>query len=107
MDFEDDYNNSINEKNKAQQEYERAQTENKKNLERAENEANVKRAEAQGKADAALIEASGQAEANRVLTESLNSKVLANNWIIKWDGKMPIVTDSNGNIIDISAVLQQ
>jgi len=106
MDFEKSYNDAINEKNMAQQEYEQAMVKNRQELEKAENDAKVKTTAAQGKADAAKIEAEGIAEANRKITESLNNMILANNWIIKWDGKVPVVTDGNGNMIDISKLLE-
>ena len=107
INFEDDFNKSVDEKNKAQQEYEKAQTANKQALEKTKNEANMKREEAKGKADAALLEANGIAKANKKLSASLNDKIIANNWIVAWDGKMPLVTDSSGNMIDISKLIQK
>jgi len=105
IEYEESFVQAINEKNKAQQAYEQAQVQNKQALEKAQNDAAIRRTEAEGKAEAAKIEAEGIAEANRLINASLNDMILANNWIIKWDGKMPLVTDSSGNIVDISALL--
>ncbi|RDU67527.1 hypothetical protein CQA53_00460 [Helicobacter didelphidarum] len=48
----------------------------KQEAERAKQEANALRERAQGKADASITEAKGQAEANRLVSESLSSRLL-------------------------------
>lgn len=106
INFEDSYNDSVNKKNIAQQDYEAAQTKNKEELEKAEREAKVQETKAEGDAKATRIRAEAEAEANKKLSESLNSAILANNWIVKWDGKQPLVTDANGSIIDISGLIE-
>ena len=65
MDFEESYNNAINEKNKAQQEYERAQTQNKQAFEKAENEAAIRILEAESKANADTARILIEAEAHK------------------------------------------
>ena len=105
INFEAQYNDAVNNKNMATQQYEQAQIENKRAVEKAQADADSLKIAAQGKADAAKIEADGIAEANKKISASLNEQIIANNWIIKWDGKMPIVTDSSGNIIDISSMV--
>jgi len=107
MDYEDSYNSALNDKNKAQQAAEQQAIENQKNIDKAAADAEVKKTVAEGDAEAIRIEAEAQAAANQTLTASLNEMILANNWIVKWDGKMPVVTDSSGNIIDISSLLNQ
>lgn len=62
----------------------------------AEQEALKKIAEAKGDAEAARIRAEGEAEANRLLSNSLDSNVLEKAKIAKWDGKLPQYQLSNG-----------
>ena len=62
----------------------------------AEQEALKKIAEAKGDAEAARIRAEGEAEANRLLSASLDANVLEKAKISKWDGKLPQYQLSNG-----------
>lgn len=101
MDFTDAFTNAVEEKQVAQQNKLRAETEAEKAKIEAEAAAEVKRIEAQATADAKLIEAEAEAEANRKIADSLNNNVLTNKWIETWDGKMPMVTGSDGNLINI------
>lgn len=101
MDFTDAFTNAVEEKQVAQQNKLRAETEAEKAKIEAEAAAEVKRIEAQATADAKLIEAEAEAEANRKIADSLNNNVLTNKWIETWDGEMPMVTGSNGNLINI------
>lgn len=65
----------------------------KQNQEKAKTEAETK-----------LIQAEGEAKANAVKTKALTDKVLLEQWISKWDGKLPTVSGSD-NMIDISKLL--
>ena len=56
-------------------------------------------------AETKLIEAKGEAEANAVKTKALTEEVLLEMWINKWNGQQPIVSGSNGTMIDISSLL--
>lgn len=67
----------------------------KQNQERAKTEAETK-----------LIQAEGEAKANAVKTKALTDKVLLEQWIQKWDGKLPTVSGSDNNMIDISQLLE-
>jgi len=118
MDFEESYNEAINSKNKAIQIAEEQAIKNKQAVDKAEADATVKLTEAQAEADSLKIKATGEAHAmktkadaeayaNGVITDSLNSLILANNWIVKWNGAQPYVVGSDGQIIDISALLKQ
>lgn len=73
----------------------------KKEVETAEQQKQKAEIEAETK----LIEAEGEAKANEVKTKQLTDEILAEMWINKWDGKLPLVSDSNGNMIDISGLL--
>lgn len=66
----------------------------KQNQERAKTEAETK-----------LIEAEGEAKANAVKTKALTNEVLMEQWISKWDGKLPTVSGDD-NMIDISSLLK-
>ncbi len=66
----------------------------KQNKEKAKTEAETK-----------LIQAEGDAKANAVKTKALTNKVLLEQWIEKWDGKLPTVSGDD-NMIDISKLLK-
>ena len=101
MDFSDAFTDAVEAKQVAQQNKLRAETEAEKAKIEAEAAAEVKRIEAQAAADAKLIEAEAEAEANRKIAASLNDDVLTNKWIETWNGEMPMVTGSDGNLINI------
>lgn len=101
MDFTDAFTNAVEEKQVAQQNKLRAETEAEKAKIEAEAAAEVKRIEAQAEADAQLIRAEAEAEANRKIAESLTDDVLSNKWIETWNGEMPMVTGSDANMINI------
>ena len=92
MDAGEDIENAIKQEAIAKKEVETA----KQNKEKAKTEAETK-----------LIQAEGEAKANAVKTKALTDKVLLEKWLIKWDGKLPIVSGSDSNIIDISKLLEQ
>ncbi len=52
---------------------------------------------AKGEADAVLIRAKAQADANRLVAESLTQELVDYESVLRWDGKMPMVTGSGGN----------
>ena len=80
MNFEEEYNQAIDEKSIAQQVYEKQQI---------ENETRIAKAEADAKA--LMIEAQAQAQANETLSQSLTENVLLSKFYEKWDGKLPQV----------------
>lgn len=57
--------------------------------------AKQKQEKARTEAETKLIEAEGEANANSVKTKALTPEVLQEQWIDKWDGKLPKVTDGN------------
>lgn len=57
--------------------------------------AKQKQEKARTEAETKLIEAEGEANANTVKTKALTPEVLQEQWINKWDGKLPKVTDGN------------
>lgn len=57
--------------------------------------AKQKQEKARTEAETKLIEAEGEANANAVKTKALTPEVLQEQWINKWDGKLPKVTDGD------------
>jgi len=101
MDFTDAFTNAVEEKQVAEQNRLRAQTEAETAKIEAEAAAEVERIKAQAEADAALIRAEAEAEANRKIAESLTDGVLSNKFIDNWNGELPMVSGSSGSLINI------
>lgn len=123
MDFEDDYNTAISNKQLAQLNYEKQKIQNQTNIEAAnaqaeqerilaEAEATKTRIAAQANADKRIISAEAeaksilataeaQAEANKKLSESLTEDLIDYEKIQTWDGKLPKVTGSTGSLLEI------
>lgn len=112
IDFEDNYNQAIEQRQIAQLEYEKQQTEIKTQLEKAEAdkkerqikaeaEATEKQIQAEAEANAIKAVADAQAEANRKLAQSITKDLVDYEKIQKWNGELPQVTGGNA-IIDIT-----
>lgn len=56
-------------------------------------------------AETKLIEAEGESKANAVKTKALTDEVLLEMWINKWNGKVPVVSGTEGSMIDISSLM--
>ena len=100
MDFTDAFTNAVEEKQVAEQNKLKAQTEAEQKVIEAKANADVAREKAQGEADAKRIAAEAEAEANKKISESLDENVLKNKWYEKWDGKYPTVVSDSGTIIE-------
>lgn len=107
MDFTDAFTNAVEEKQVAQQNKLRAETEAQRAKIEAEAAAEVARIEAQAEADAKLIRAQAEAEANRLVSESITDDILYNKFIDSWNGELPMVTGSDGNLINIPLTPEQ
>ena len=90
MDFTDAFTNAVEQKQVAQQ-----------NKLRAETEAEQARIVAEAEAEVKRIQAEGEAAANRTIAESLSEEILLNKYLEKWNGELPMVTGSDGNLINI------
>ena len=102
MDFTDAFTTAVEEKQVAQQNKLRAETEAERLKIEAEAQAAVVRIEAQAAADARLIQADAEAEANRRIAESLTDAILENRFYDTWDGVLPKVTGgTSGNLINL------
>ena len=93
FDFSEAFITAIEEKQVAQQQLLKAETEKQTAITNAEAEA-----------ESMKIKAQGEAEANRLISESLTDKVIENKKIEKWNGEMPKVTGGSGTIIDIGDI---
>lgn len=88
--FEESYQQSILDKQKAQLAYEQQQIENQKHIETA-----------QAEAEALQIAAKAEAEANRTIAGSLSENVLKNKYYETWNGQLPQVAGTSGTLIGI------
>lgn len=91
FDFSEAFITAIEEKQVAQQQLLKAETEKKTAITNAEADA-----------EAAKVRAEGEAEANETLAKSLTAAVIENKKIEKWNGELPKVTSGEGTIIDLS-----
>lgn len=112
MDFEDSYNEAINQKNLVAKQAEAQAIQNQIEIDKAtkdaetqriaaEAQATVETAKAQGEADAIRIKAEAEAEANRKLSESLTDNVLRNKLYDKWNGELPKVSNDSTPLVNI------
>jgi len=85
MRFPDTVRRALNAKIEAGQKAEQRETE----LREAEAEAQKRLATSRGEAEAILLKANAEANANKVISKSLDQKVLLGRFIEKWDGKLP------------------
>ena len=89
FDFSEAFITAIEEKQVAQQQLLKAETEKQTAI-----------TNAQASAEAAKIKAEGDAKANKLLNDSLTDKVLEKKKIDKWNGELPNVSGSGSTIID-------
>lgn len=112
MDFEDSYNEAINQKNLAAKQAEAQAIQNQIEIDKATKDAETQRiaaeaqataetAKAQGEADAIRIKAKAEAEANRKLSESLTDNVLRNKLYDKWNGELPKVSNDSAPLVSV------
>lgn len=70
----------------------------KNEVEKAKAEAEIAVAQAEGRAKALRIQADAEAYANRVISSSLTHNIVLEDWIEKWDGKLPQM-QGNSNMV--------
>ena len=105
IDFSDAFEAAVEDKMIAEQTKLKADYENQTKVAQAEAEAEAKLKAAQAEieiakaeAEALKIAADAEAEANRIITESLNEKIIEKNLVEAWNGEMPKVV-GNGEYI--------
>ncbi len=91
FDFSAEFNAAIEAKQTAQQNALKAQ----QDLERIKVEAQQK-----------VEQARAEAEANKLKNAEITDNTLKMKWIEKWDGKLPIVSGSDNNILDVNSMLK-
>ncbi len=72
----------------------------------AEANAKIAIAKAQGEAEAMKVKADAEAYYNKTISASLTPQIVQEDWIEKWDGKLPIVSSDGGNILDIKSLVE-
>lgn len=88
---------AIDSKNKSIQESLKAENEVKK----AEANAKIAIAQAEGNAKAMKIKADAEAYYNRTIAASLSPMIVQEDWIEKWDGKLPTYTGGSNSLIQL------
>ena len=88
MDFTDAFTNAVEQKQVAEQNKLKAQTDAERKVIEAEAAAKVK-----------IINAEAEAKANEALSNSITDKILKKTLYEKWDGKMPTVSGSSSMIL--------
>ena len=91
----------IDAKNRAVQAALKAENEVKE----AEANAKIAVAKAKGNADAMKIKADAEAYYNRTIAASLTQMVVMEDFIERWNGELPKIMGSNGNILDIKSFM--
>lgn len=91
FDFSEAFITAIEEKQVAQQQLLKAETEKQTAI-----------TNAQAQAETIRIKAEAEAEANRILSESLTEKVIENKKIEKWDGKLPQVSGDASAFVQLN-----
>ena len=71
----------------------------------AEANAKIDVAKAEGKAKAMRIKADAEAYYNKTIAASLSPMIVQEDFIEKWDGKMPQIVGGNGMMMDISKIV--
>ncbi len=90
-DFSEAFISAIEEKQVAQQQLLKAETEKQTAITNAEAEAETIR-----------IKAEAEAQANHTIQQSLTEGIIEYNKVEKWDGKLPQVTGSGGSFVNIN-----
>lgn len=93
FDFSDAFITAIEEKQVAQQQLLKAETEKKTAI-----------TNAQAEAESLKIKAEGEAEANKTISKSLTNEVIENKKIEKWNGELPRVSGSSGTFVDVGDI---
>jgi len=101
MDFEDVYNQAIQQKSLAIQEQKRIEIENQTAISKAEADKKVSILKAEAEAEKIRIAAEAEADANTLIQESLAPELIEIRKIEAWDGKLPVFTGSVTPFIDI------
>ena len=98
IDFKDSFTDAVEAKQVAQQNKLRAETEAQQKIVEAEAAQEVRKINADAEAYELKVKAEAEAEANRLISESLNEKILEKMYYDNWDGKLPTVMGGDGTM---------
>ena len=74
-------------------------------VKQAEANAQIAVAKAKGEAEATKVKADAEAYYNRTISASLSPLIVQENWIEKWDGKLPeVMSQGNGLMMNLPAL---
>ena len=73
-------------------------------VKQAEANAKIAVAQAEGEAMATKVKADAEAYYNRTIAASLSPMIVQEDWIEKWDGKLPTVSSSSGLMFSLSDI---
>ena len=104
FDFSEAFINAIEEKQVAQQQLLKAETEKQTAITNAEAEAETIKIKAEAEAETIKIKAQAEAEANERLKKSLSAEILEYMKIEKWNGQLPKVTGGAEALIDVGGI---
>lgn len=77
-------------------------------VKQAEANAQIAIAKAKGEAEATKVKADAEAYYNRTISASLSPLIVQEDWIEKWDGKLPeVMTQGNGLMMNLPALSKQ
>ncbi len=99
FDFSQEFNAAIEQKQVAEQNLLKTETEQKQAIVVAKAEAEKKEIAAKAEANAILAKAEAQASANQKLNDSLTGLVLQDKMLEKWDGVLPKVSGSDSSLL--------
>lgn len=101
FDFSEEFNKAIEQKQVAEQDLLKTKTQQQEQIVIAEAEAKKKKISAEAEATAIKTKADAQSEANKVLNESLNDRLINYETIQKWDGVLPKVASSANPLVSL------
>lgn len=106
FDFSAEFNAAIEQKQVAEQNLLKTETEQKEAIVVAKAQAEQKVISAKAEADAITAKAQAQADANKLVNDSLTGLVLQDKMLEKWDGVLPKVSgsDSSSLLLDIDGM---
>ncbi|MBO6140417.1 MAG: SPFH domain-containing protein [Ruminococcus sp.] len=101
FDFSSEFNAAIEQKQVAEQNKLRAETEKEQKIIEAEAEAEKVKLAAEAQAESIKTKAEAQAEANETISKSLSDELIKYQTIEKWDGVMPKVASSANPLLTL------
>ena len=99
MDFTDAFTNAVEEKQVAEQNKLKAETEAEQRVIEAQADADVKKTQADAEAYEIITKAEAEAEANRLIAESITPELIDYKYYETWNGELPEIVGTDTTII--------